>query len=417
MRRPPAGHDDKEMHDLKSPRAEEIGVTHSDLSQVPVEEGDSELDDLAAELDQAAHKEQATLVGHGGSGLYKPPSGTEEDSGPTFCGVPMKWLSLLALTLQTSGQAILIKWSKTHTGSTPEVPYISSTAVFVVEVMKLATSLGLVFYDVGFAQGVLDLKQNFGKEPVELFQAAVPSLIYTIQNNLMFYSLEKLSAPVQQVIYQMKVITTAGIGVLLLGKKLTIHQWVACFVLAFGVMLVQWPRDSSTIGGSHGGSSADQLKGFIAVLCACLTSGFAGVWIQKMLQQTTASVWMRNVQLALFGSFMAMAVATLQDGKKIAEGGFFQGYNARVAAVITMTAMGGLLCAVMLKYAGATHGCFSTAMSIVLTNFLSKVMFNEYTSDMLALMGTIFVVGASLLFALGPPAWLSKVLGGAAAKT
>lgn len=43
------------------------------------------------------------------------------------------------------------------------------------------------------------------------------------------------------------------------------------------------------------------------------------------------------------------------------------GYNKRVLLVIAMNAFGGLLCAVMLKYAGATHGCFSTALSIILT--------------------------------------------------
>lgn len=43
------------------------------------------------------------------------------------------------------------------------------------------------------------------------------------------------------------------------------------------------------------------------------------------------------------------------------------GYNIRVLLVIAMTAFGGLLCALMLKHAGATHGCFSTALSIILT--------------------------------------------------
>ena len=36
------------------------------------------------------------------------------------------------------------------------------------------------------------------------------------------------------------------------------------------------------------------LKGFGAVILACFTSGFAGVWIQKMLQQTGSSVSCRS---------------------------------------------------------------------------------------------------------------------------
>merc|ERR1719491_426988 len=141
----------------------------------------------------------------------------------------------------------------------------------------------------------------------------------------MFYSFEKLSAPVQQLLYQMKIISTAGLGVLMLGKKLTVIQWVSCFMLACGVALVQWPQqDSAELGAETLRLSSDQIKGFFAVLCACLTSGFAGVWIQKMLQQTSASIWMRNVQLGSFGLTMGLLVAVVQDGHKIAANGFLQ---------------------------------------------------------------------------------------------
>ena len=54
-----------------------------------------------------------------------------------------------------------------------------------------------------------------------------------------------------------------------------------------------------------------------------------------------------------------------------------RGYNTRVFLVIAMNAFGGLLCAVMLKYAGATHGCFSTALSIILTCVMHLVNFRE----------------------------------------
>ena len=71
-------------------------------------------------------------------------------------------------------------------------------------------------------------------------EAAVPSLVYTVQNNLMFYALEKLSAPVQQVLYQMKILATAVLSMLILGKVLGTAQWVSLFMLVVGVGLVQW---------------------------------------------------------------------------------------------------------------------------------------------------------------------------------
>mmetsp|Transcript_51661 Transcript_51661/g.146302 ORF Transcript_51661/g.146302 Transcript_51661/m.146302 type:complete len:434 (+) Transcript_51661:3-1304(+) len=325
---------------------------------------------------------------------------------PRLCGVPMKWVSLLALTLQTSAQALLIKWSKSHAKDAAFVPYLSTTAVFCTEVVKVFASLALLTLEAGSVSGTIEiLQQNFRQGKVDLLKACVPSLIYTFQNNLMFYSLEKLSAPVQQVLYQMKVVTTTGIGVIMLGKTLTAAQWIACFLLASGVALVQWPRE----GTGFDGFDSEELKGFAAVFTACCTSGFAGVWIQKMLQQSTASIWMRNVQLALFGSAMSLMVAFANNAEAIERDGFFQGYNERVLAVILMTAFGGLLCAVMLKYAGATHGCFSTALSIILTSLLSQSLLADFSPDTMFLVGTSVAVSASLLFALGPPEFVSRI--------
>lgn len=324
---------------------------------------------------------------------------------PSLCGLPMKWLSLISLTFQTTGQALLIKWADAQ----GQKEYLPSTVVFWTEVVKLFTSLVLVLYESGDStKGFRSITEHFTQAPTELAKAAVPSLVYTFQNNLMFYSLTKLSAPVQQVLYQMKIITTAALGVLMLGKSLGPVKWSACFLLAFGIMVVQVSRNAQKgdiVGWNWQSLESDQMKGFAAVLCACLTSGFAGVWIQKMLQQTQASIWMRNIQLGLFGACSSLLVAVAQDGEVIANSGFNSGYNFRVLLVIAMNAFGGLLCAVMLKYAGATHGCFSTALSIILTCFMSSLLLQDFTPDLLFMVGTAISVGASFLFALGLPSW------------
>merc|ERR1712051_69832 len=107
---------------------------------------------------------------------------------------------------------------------------------------------------------------------------------------------------------------------------------------------------------------------------------------------------------------MGLVVALVQDGPRIAAYGFTQGYNIRVVAVICMNAFGGLLCALMLKYAGASHGCFSTAVSIVLTSCLSKAFLGDSSMDVLFFIGSAVTVGASLLFALGLPPGLVELL-------
>jgi UDP-sugar transporter A1/2/3 len=37
-----------------------------------------------------------------------------------------------------------------------------------------------------------------------------------------------------------------------------------------------------------------------AVLVACFSSGFAGVYFEKILKETKQSVWVRNIQLGQY---------------------------------------------------------------------------------------------------------------------
>lgn len=44
-------------------------------------------------------------------------------------------------------------------------------------------------------------------------------------------------------------------------------------------------------------SASSQFVGLIAVLMACVSSGFAGVYFEKILKETSQSLWLRNIQL------------------------------------------------------------------------------------------------------------------------
>lgn len=44
-------------------------------------------------------------------------------------------------------------------------------------------------------------------------------------------------------------------------------------------------------------SFSDKVVGLLAVLAACFSSGFSGVYFEKILKGSVTSLWMRNVQL------------------------------------------------------------------------------------------------------------------------
>lgn len=114
----------------------------------------------------------------------------------------------------------------------------------------------------------------------------------------------------------------------------------ALFLLTFGVALVQLDKVEENAGKSY--QEQRRWVGVLAVLGACCTSGFGGVYFEWVLKKRTAqkqpSVWAKNVQLSTFALIIALVTAFLKDHKAILKDGFFQGYSPLVLMVITLEA-------------------------------------------------------------------------------
>ena len=83
----------------------------------------------------------------------------------------------------------------------------------------------------------------------------------------------------------------------MLHRLLSRKKWIAITLLTIGIALVQLPSSSST---DESKSVTDQIVGLVAVTVACILSGLAGVWFEKVLKGTNASIWVRNIQLSFF---------------------------------------------------------------------------------------------------------------------
>jgi len=350
--------------------------------------------------------------------LKLPQKKDKQAPAPTFLGVPLRWISLTLLTVQTSAQVFIIKWARSN--PVDRKAYLASTVVLFTELVKTLVSFMLVCVESGGVVAACDvLHRHCSRDYFETLKVSVPSLLYTVQNNLMFYSLLKLSAAVQQVTYQLKILTTAILSVVILGKVLDRTKWSALFLLLAGVLLIQCPKEVSVpadvalVSGATtatlAGLQRDQLMGFVAVLAACLTSGLASVYLEKLLKQTDASIWVRNVQLGVFGSLMATCLAAGKDGDQLVESGFTQGYSVKVICIILTNALGGLLCAAVLKYADNILRCFSTALSIVLTSMLSACVLQDSNPDIWFVCGAFLAISATFLYSLAIPPLFKNV--------
>ncbi|XP_014813860.1 PREDICTED: UDP-galactose translocator-like, partial [Calidris pugnax] len=129
-----------------------------------------------------------------------------------------------------------------------------------------------------------------------------------------------------QVTYQLKILTTALFSVLLLGTSLSRLQWFSLALLFAGVALVQaeQARGGATSGSNpEGGPPQSYAVGLAAVAASCLSSGFAGVYFEKLLKTTGGSIWVRNVQLGAVGTAVGLAAMLAAEGSAVATLGFF----------------------------------------------------------------------------------------------
>lgn len=134
---------------------------------------------------------------------------------------------------------------------------------------------------------------------------------------------------------------------------------------------------------------------------ACCTSGFAGVYFEKILKGQKVSVWMRNVQLGLFSVVLGMFGVIYNDRAAVSEGGFFQNYNSMVWVVITLQGLGGLVIAAVIKYADNILKSFATSLSIVVTGLISYYAMDDFTLSANFAMGTALVMAAVFLYSTG----------------
>lgn len=343
--------------------------------------------------------------------------------------------------------------------------YFTSTAVFLTEVIKFAISLTFAMYEVArniapstpatviFEQIYRSVFSGDG------WKLAIPATLYTLQNMLQYVAVGNLDPVHFQILYQLKILTTAVFTVFMLGRSLTVKRWISLIVLTIGVSVVSIPssnsKDSSFMihdmtdhffprsvhelgqmangmgdvareltkrgmdsmvevgqalakrSATYEGIEEDQNTapimnysiGLLAVMVVAVLSGLTGVYFEKVLKDTEnpASVWTRNIQLSFYSLFPALLGIIFKDGQEIAKHGFFDGYNWIVWSLIILQAFGGVLASLCINYADNIAKNFATSISIVI-GFLFSVWFFRVQVTLTFLIGTVLVLGSIFLY-------------------
>uniref|UniRef100_A0A3B4A3L8 Solute carrier family 35 member A3b n=1 Tax=Periophthalmus magnuspinnatus TaxID=409849 RepID=A0A3B4A3L8_9GOBI len=269
----------------------------------------------------------------------------------------LKYISLGVLVLQTTSLVLTMRYSRTLEEEGPR--YLSSSAVVSAEFLKIAVCTLIVFVQSNLSLRALNhhLKEEIVNKSGETLKLAVPAAIYTLQNNLLYVALSNLDAATYQ-----------------------------------------WPTES--IGDSEQKVlfASSQFVGVMAVLMACVSSGFAGVYFEKILKETKQSIWLRNIQLGLFSFILGFVGMLVYDGERVRTSGMFQGYSIITCVVVLLQALGGLVVAVVIKYADNILKGFATSVSIIVSTLISYFILADFNPTSVFFIGAVLVIAATFLY-------------------
>lgn len=321
----------------------------------------------------------------------------------------LKYISLITLTVQNAALNLTMR-----AASTQQEHFSRSFAVTVAEFFKLITCILLIWYDESSLGATFrSIKSHIIDNYVDTLKVAVPSFVYYVQNNLLYVGSTHLDAATGQITYQLKILTTAIFSVALLNKKLSKIQWAALITLFLGVALIETITvsdhekkqdtherfgNSSRLDAKNEKRLEKPLLGFTAVLIACCLSGFAGVYFEKILKNTSnISLWIRNIQLAVVAIPFGLIQVFVAEYEETTTKGPFYGFTSLTWLCIILQVQGGLLVAVVVKFANNILKGFATSMAIVISTVASMFLF-DFNLTPTFLFGASLVIGSVMMY-------------------
>jgi UDP-sugar transporter A1/2/3 len=296
--------------------------------------------------------------------------------------------ALATFVIQHALGAVLVRYTMTRL----DKQYDASVAVLMQElVVKLPLSLLFLSVEQGGALSmarhvVRDAREN----SVVWIKMLVPSIVYTVQMNALYIGYGNVEAAIGQTIYQTKIIFTAFCTRTILRRMLNPNQWISLLLLMLGVVVVQSTEQAHK---STGRAGQNPLMGSVALAVAAFCSAFASVYFESIVKgEQRPSLWLLNIQLALFGSMVALA-GVLANGR----GSWFDGFTPLVWFSIAWQAGGGLVVALTIKHADNVLRCFAQAGAIVVVAVVSA-MFFEFVITGPFFFGTLLVILSMFLY-------------------
>lgn len=290
---------------------------------------------------------------------------------------------LVLMVLQNSATALVARYTRSSVAE--KDMFAVNDLIICCEITKLIVSgiLESCTSDCGLVQSV---KGNMLGQPLEFFAIVIPSLLFLMQNSILYVAVSNLSVPLFQVTYQMKLVTTAIMSMFLLQRRYSAKQMTCLTTLSVGVAIVL--VDGNRRPEKQNRNSNESIAiGLLAVMAASVSSAVAGIVLEKLLKGRAfeakknqnlsgtlplTSLWMRNMHMAFFSICIALLHRCICASNRKS---FMHGFSPWVHLLVVLQAGGGLLVAAVMKYADNVLKGLATGVSVVLSAVVSSAFF------------------------------------------
>jgi len=317
-------------------------------------------------------------------------------------------VAFVTLTVQTAATVLTMRYSRLRSPeeSASGIPQFATTsAVALAEFGKMWVGIILLCYEIYVTKSSHDPFTTFSNQLFgdlqTLLLMAVPACTYAVQNTLLFVALHHLDSSLYQITYQLKIFTAALWAVSLLNGSYSTKQWLSFAMLAIGAALSNLSMQQMSHHTAQAAATQDdrnQYVGIFCVLAATVTSGFAGVFMEKQLKGS-ASLLVRNIQLGMFGFLMCFVNSFFSGDLQqiIIPYGFLHGFTTSTWIVVALNIFGGYLVAFVLKRASNIVKSFAAGLAVILIVIGSYMFFGtEFNS--LFYLGAVLVLGGNALY-------------------
>ncbi|KAJ9465183.1 UDP-galactose/UDP-N-acetylglucosamine transporter srf-3 [Diplonema papillatum] len=316
----------------------------------------------------------------------------------SICGFSINtgYLSLLVLVVQNAALVLLTRYSRSQQKG--EL-YRSSSLILNQELLKLAACLGYMLWENRKTTTRFADQLYHAVFCLETVQLGVPAVLFTFQNYLLFVSLSHLDAMTFQLLSQVKLLLAALFSVWILDRYLTCVQWTSVVVLTFGIVLAsQVPGTEKVAPQIH----QNVLLGAFSCVASGTSSAFASVYFEKILKGTPPSIAVRNVQLGIFSIILAVGSMLVIDGVPGRSFVYFGGYSALTWVLVLVHAGGGILVAVVVKYADNILKGFATGVAIIVSGLYAAVAWG-FAPSLHFIVGACIVTAGTCVYNIPDP--------------